>query len=280
MCKAGADTPEGGFVPDSTPRIAVVTGAAGALGQAMSAAFLANGYVVAGFDLPEALVSLNAGVTANPHFIAVAGDVTDEASIAQLAERLDERFGRLDVIVNNAAIDTKVTAESGTALVDPVSALRAFTASAFTLTLSTNVVGPFLVVRACLPLLQRSQHASIVNIASIYGVRSPNQDLYRDAGVALFKGPDYPVSKAALVSLSDYFAATLGHLGIRSNAVSPGGVDLGLEERFVEAYSKGTPLRRMATPADVVEGVLYLASPASGYVTGHNLLIDGGRSAW
>ncbi len=182
--------------------------------------------------------------------------------------------------MNNAALDTKVTVNAESVAPDPASALAGFSASDFSTTLATNVLGPLLVVQACLPLLKRSDNASIINIASIYGIRSPNQELYREAGIALFKGPDYPVSKAALLSLSDYLAATLGYLGIRSNAVSPGGVDTGLDSRFVRAYARGTPLLRMATPEDVSAAVLYLASPDAGYVTGHNLVVDGGRSRW
>ncbi len=94
-------------------------------------------------------------------------------------------------------------------------------------TLDVNVLGPLLMTQSFIPLLSRSSRAAIVNVASFYGIRSPNRRLYADAGVHLFKGPDYPVSKAALISLSNYFAATFGSVHIRSNAISPGGVDLG-----------------------------------------------------
>ncbi len=258
--------------------VAIVTGSAGALGGAISDALAASGYAVVGYDLPEAVHSGRPDQPAADR-VTVPGDVTSAGDLATLADYVDTTYGRLDLLVNNAAIDAKVT-DAGGGPIDPVQALSMFPAELFMRTLQTNVVGPFLVVQSCLDLLRRTPGANIVNIASLYGVRAPNHALYRESGMNLFKSPDYPASKAALISFTEYLAATLGPLGIRANAVSPGGVDLGQPRAFVDAYAAGTPLSRMASPDDVAAAVLFVGSSDAGYITGHNLLVDGGRTTW
>lgn len=266
-------------VTKSDKDVAVVTGAAGALGTSITRALVEAGYIVVGFDSAPAVESL-------PHFsgdgdvIAFRGDVTDEDDLGRLVRMIDRDFGRIDLLVNNAARDTKVLPGAEAVEIDPIAEFRRFPRGDFALTLNVNVIGPFLMAQHCLELLQQSTHPSIVNISSIYGILSPNHQLYADSGVGLFKGPDYPASKAALISLSNYLAVTLSAVGIRSNAISPGGVELGQSESFVAHYSQGTPLARMASPIDVAEAVVFLGSSRSSYITGHNLVVDGGRSAW
>lgn len=258
--------------------VAIVTGSAGSLGGTIADTLAEAGYAVVGYDLPAAVRRLADGRSL-PDRVTIPGDVTSAGDLADLVEHVDATYGRLDLLVNNAATDAKVTGSAGEP-VDPVDAFSRFAADAFLRTLETNVVGPFLVVQACLDLLRRTPRANIVNIASIYGLRAPNHALYRDSGTNLFKSPDYPASKAALISFTEYLAATLGQVGIRANAVSPGGVDLGLPQAFVDEYSKGTPLSRMASPEDVAAAVLFVGSADAGYLTGHNLVVDGGRTIW
>lgn len=259
--------------------VAVVTGAAGALGTSITRALVEAGYLVVGFDSAPAVEGLP-HLVGGTNVIAFRGDVTDEDDLGRLISMVDHDFGRIDLLVNNAARDTKVLPGAQAVDIDPIAEFRRFPRDEFATTLTVNVIGPLLMAQHCLELLRRSMHPSIVNIASIYGILSPNHQLYADSGAGIFKGPDYPASKAALISLSSYLAVTLSAVGIRSNAVSPGGVELGQSESFVSHYSQGTPLARMASPIDVAEAVVFLGSSRSSYITGHNLVVDGGRSAW
>jgi NAD(P)-dependent dehydrogenase (short-subunit alcohol dehydrogenase family) len=144
--------------------------------------------------------------------------------------------------------------------------------------LRTNLTGAFLCTKAAIPLLRASGHGSIVNVASIYGVVSPDPRVYE--GSTLQTPPVYPASKGGILALTRYTAVYHARDGIRCNALTPGGVEAGQERAFIERYSARVPLGRMARPDDLAGALLYLASDASSYTTGHDLVVDGGWTAW
>lgn len=206
------------------------------------------------------------GVTA----VALALDLEDRAACISAVEEAVERFGRLDVLINNAAY-TGATNISGYAVPFAEQSAEAWEAA-----LRVNLTAPFVLSQAAAPELAKRSGA-IVNVGSIYGSLGPKPSLY--AGTKMGNPAAYGASKGGLSQLTRYLATTLAP-HVRVNCLSPGGVIRGQPESFRQKYVEGTPLGRMANEEDFKGAFAYLASPASAYVTGQELLIDGGWSAW
>jgi NAD(P)-dependent dehydrogenase (short-subunit alcohol dehydrogenase family) len=260
--------------------VAVVTGAAGLLGPHHCAALASAGAAVVAADLDARRAEQVAGELAERGLPVVphALDVADPASVRELADAVQHRFGRLDVLVNNAAVDEKVERGSGA----PGGDLERYPLELWERTLRVNVTGTFLCCRVLGSAMARAGGGSIVNVSSTYGLVAPDQSLYRepDGAQSFFKSAAYPTSKAAVLGLTRYLAAWWGSAGPRVNALCPGGVKNGQSSGFVERYSRRTPLGRMAAPSDYEGAVVFLASDASSYMTGATLVVDGGFTAW
>jgi NAD(P)-dependent dehydrogenase (short-subunit alcohol dehydrogenase family) len=261
-------------------RVAVVTGACGLLGRQHCSALAQAGASVVLTDLelgPCAALADELRASARTATLAVAADVTNPDSVDALTEAVLAKFGRVDVLVNNAAIDDKFSSES-----EDESRFERYSVERFRRMLDVNVVGTFL----CCQRLGRQMAArgsgSIVNIASTYGVVAPQQALYRrpDGSQSFFKSAAYPTSKGAVLQLTRFLAAYWGERGVRVNALSPGGVAQDPDPHFRAGYAARTPLARMAEPDDYRGALLFLASEASRYMTGANLVVDGGWTAW
>jgi NAD(P)-dependent dehydrogenase (short-subunit alcohol dehydrogenase family) len=259
-------------------RTAVVTGAAGLLGRRHCAALALAGANVVATDLDaDGCAASAATLVDGARSMACAADVTNLESLRALRARVLERFGRIDVLVNNAALDEKVE-RSGAA---PVG-FEELPLEVWERALRVNVTGVFLCCQVFGGAMAQAGRGSIVNVASTYGVVAPDQSLYlRPDGVqALYKSAAYPTTKAALLGLTRYLAAWWGRAGVRVNALSPGGVENGQAGWFVERYAARTPLGRMAEPSDYEGALVFLASDASAYMTGANLIVDGGFTTW
>ncbi|HVZ33733.1 MAG TPA: SDR family oxidoreductase [Polyangiaceae bacterium] len=262
-------------------KVAVVTGALGLLGREHCAALAAAGAHVVATDLDrEALQQLAASLEdRHPEsgVLGVAADVTQAESLDRLLDEVLARFGRLDVLVNNAAIDDKFTSEGAAE-----SRFENYPLENFRRLLEVNVLGVFLCCQRLGRSMLEARCGSIINVASTYGIVAPNQSLYRrpDGSQSFFKAAAYPTSKGAVLQLTRYLAAYLGPFGVRVNALSPGGVDHDQAAHFRERYAERTPLGRMARASDYRGAVVFLASDASSYMTGANLVVDGGFTIW
>jgi NAD(P)-dependent dehydrogenase (short-subunit alcohol dehydrogenase family) len=227
--------------------VAIVTGALGNLGPVWCAALRDAGALVVGVDLREA-----EGVE--------QADVTDRASL----KRVLEAHGAPDVLVNNAGIDTPPGADA--------------TAS-FRETLDVNLLGVFNATEVFGGAMRDAGRGSIVNIGSLYASVAPEPSFYDHFDPPFHKPAAYGASKAGVVALTRHYARLWGPHGVRVNALSPGGVRADQDEEFVRKYSARVPVGRMAEAGDLVGPLLFLASDASAYVTGHELRVDGGFTA-
>jgi len=260
-------------------RVALVTGVGGRLGPVWGEALLEAGATVVGLERPGAPPS--PGLAAlrerfGPGRLRVyEGDVRDRAALLGARDRIAAETGAPGVVVNNAGIDQPPVA--GT-----FHRLEEVPAEAFRGVLDVNVLGAFQVMQVFGVDMVRAGRGSIVNIGSLYAEVSPDPRLYDHirADPPFLKPPAYGASKAALVNLTRYFAAHWGPYGVRVNALSPGGVLAGQDGEFRRKFSARVPLGRMASVEDLGGPLVFLASEASAYVTGINLMVDGGFTAW
>ncbi len=250
-------------------KVAIVTGANGLLGQRHCKALAEAGAIVVAADV---------GGATGAH-AAENVDVTSKESVLALRERVLEAYGRIDVLVNNAAVNDMVE--------NPVSAAEEsmfenYPLDLFRRVMDVNVTGTFLCCQVLGAQMAAQRSGSIINIASTYGVTAPDQNIYKlpDGSQPFFKSAAYPTSKGAVVMLTRFLATYWGEKGVRVNTLSPGGVENNQPEHFISNYSRRTPLGRMATPTDYMGALVFLASDASAYMTGHNLLVDGGWTIW
>lgn len=268
---------------DLTGRVAVVTGGAGLLGvQHANAIASAGGIpVLADRDGARALSAASEirsrwGVDA----IGIEVDVTRVEDVRRLLAATLDRYGRVDILINNAANNPKVEASG----LERTSRLETFPQEHWDNDLRVGLTGAFLCSQALGTEMARRGRGVILNVASDLALIAPDQRIYRQPGLAEEQQPVKPVSytvvKAGLIGLTRYLATYWAGSGVRVNAVSPGGVRTDQDAEFVARLSALIPLGRMASIDEYRGAIIFLCSDASSYMTGGNLVVDGGRTAW
>jgi NAD(P)-dependent dehydrogenase (short-subunit alcohol dehydrogenase family) len=254
-------------------RVALITGGAGHIALACGEALAELGARIVIVDREQAACDARAQDLAARFGVEAIGLATDLESADACKQAIADavsRMGRLDVLVNNAAY-TGASGIQGYAVPLPAQSVDAWDAA-----LRVNLTAPFVLAQAAHDELAK-QRGCIVNVGSIYGSVGPQNALYE--GTAMGNPAAYAAAKGGLAQLTRYLATVMAP-AVRVNCVSPGGVARGQAEVFVERYVARTPLGRMASEEDFKGAFAYLASPASAYVTGQELLVDGGWTAW
>ena len=266
---------------DLTGRVAIVTGGAGLLGYYHGAILAAAGAHVVLLDLAVANPQKRADQITHeygPECLGLVADITSEASLQQARERIVAKFGRIDILINNAANNPKVEDLQG----QTWSRLECYPLEVWDADIRVGLTGAFLCSRIFGAEMVKRKSGVIVNVASDLAVIAPDQRLYRVEGLPEEQQPVKPVTysvvKTALLGLTRYLATYWTSSNIRVNAISPGGVFNGQPEVFLSKLNQLIPMGRMAQRDEYQGAILFLCSDASSYMTGTNLVVDGGRS--
>jgi NAD(P)-dependent dehydrogenase (short-subunit alcohol dehydrogenase family) len=264
---------------DLSGRTAVVTGGCGILGRRFAEGLAEFGANVAILDLDEKATASAAIEMAARHSARVKGyacDITEPDAVRRAAQAIEADLGPVSILLNNAASKTRDV----DAFFAPV---EKFTLETWREIMAVNLDGMFNVAQVFGTLMAGRGYGSIVQTASIYGLMAPDQRIYEGSeylGRAINTPAVYTTSKAGVIGLTKHLATYWAPQGVRVNTLTPGGVESGQNDTFKQRYSARIPLGRMARADEMVGAMLFLVSDAASYVTGQNIAVDGGLSAW
>jgi NAD(P)-dependent dehydrogenase (short-subunit alcohol dehydrogenase family) len=264
---------------DLTGKVAVVTGGAGLLGQVFCQALVTAGANVAIIDIDKNKadeVARKINKEKNQKVLAFACDITAPDSVSTMVKDVVKQMGRIDILLNNAA-------SKGSDLDQFFAPFENYSLQTWREVMAVNIDGLFLVAQSVGNQMKAQGGGSIIQISSIYGVVAPDQRIYEGSeynGRAINTPAVYSVSKAAVLGLTSYLSTYWADSKIRVNTLTPGGIASGQNSEFNKKYSNRVPLGRMGEAAELIGALIYLASDASSYVTGQNIIVDGGLSAW
>ena len=255
-------------------RVAIVTGGAGHLGSVFCEALAELGANIIILDISiESCLSVCERISKEfaVKVLPLGVDLAEEKLIREVPNEIVNKFGRLDILVNCAAF---VGTSKLQGWITPFEEQRA---DSWKQTLDVNMTASFILTQACTPLLRKSGNGSVINIASIYGLIGPDMRLYEETEMG--NPAAYAASKGGLLQLTRWLSTVLAP-EIRVNAITAGGVRRGQPKKFQTKYIERTPLKRMAIEEDFKGAAAYLASDLSSYVTGQNIIVDGGWTVW
>jgi len=266
---------------DLSGKVAVVTGGMGQLGVEYSVALAERGVKVAILDMAMAPRVESASLTKLMRKMSVKCfhvNITKRGDVEKGLKAIRKLWGTPHILINNAAIDSPPDAPGS-----EVGPFENYPESSFDKVMDVNVKGTLLCCQVIGGAMAEARRGSIVNISSIYGILSPCQDIYefrRKKGETFYKPVGYSVSKSAIVNLTRYLATYWAKKGVRVNTLTPSGIFNNQPREFLEAYCKRVPMGRMADANEMNGAIIFLCSDASSYMTGSNLVVDGGWTAW
>jgi NAD(P)-dependent dehydrogenase (short-subunit alcohol dehydrogenase family) len=269
---------------DLTDRVAIITGGAGLLGVKHAEAIAEMGGIPVLIDVDELRAEASAkriAATYDRQALGIAVNITDPNEIATALARVLETFGRVDILINNAANNPKIEDK---ARASHWSRLENFPLEIWNDDIAVGLTGAFLCSQIIGAELARRGSGVILNVASDLALIGPDQRIYRESHLPdeqqFVKPVTYSVVKSALLGLTRYLATYWADKGVRVNAISPGGVQNQQDDAFVQRLTNLIPLGRMARADEYKAAIIFLVSNASSYMTGANLIVDGGRTAW
>lgn len=262
-------------------RIAIVTGGLGQLGRQFSMALAERGARVVVLDVctNESIISRRFGEQSKSgNFLFIQADVTNRRSLENALERIIDTWGIPDILVNNAALDSPPNSPA-----EENGPFESYPEASFDQVMEVNLKGVFLCCQVFGGQMAQAGRGTIIMVSSIYGLVSPDQRIYeyrRQDGMPFYKPVAYSISKSGLINLTRYLATYWASSGVRVNTITFAGVFNGQDEKFLHNYLPHVPIGRMAREDEYNGAIVFLASDASSYMTGANLVLDGGWTAW
>jgi 2-deoxy-D-gluconate 3-dehydrogenase len=264
---------------DVQDRVFIITGGAGLLGRRYTPFLSRLGAHAVVADVNREAAQAVANEVEGARCLPVQVDITSLESVHALVQQTLDTFGRIDGLINNAALDPKFDNKHAR---DNSGAFETYPLELWNQSLAVDLTGMFLCTQAVAPAMLKAGQGVVINVSSIYGLVAPDQSLYEraDTSTRTYKPVTYSVTKSAVLGFTRYLAAYWGDKGIRANTLTLGGVFNGHDDEFTTRYNARTPLGRMANKDDALGAMLFLLSDASSYMTGANLVVDGGWTAW
>ncbi len=247
-------------------KVALVTGGAGLYGSCISQALgeAEAKVIIASRDIKKCQAKAKELQGQGLDVYGERLDMTSEESVAELKEKILSKFCRIDILVNNAVERPMKGFDSPT--------------HDWEQSMKVNATGLFICTRIFISEMVKQNSGNIINISSIYGMVGPDFSIYQ--GTDMDMSADYAFHRGGIINFTRYLATRFAQYNIRVNCISAGGLYTNQPKSFIDNYNRRTPLGRMAGEGDIKGGVVYLASDASSYVTGHNLVVDGGWTIW
>jgi len=253
--------------------VVLLTGGGGIIGRAMTAELTRAGHAVAVVDRDPDAARVSADHASDGLARAYRCDVTSREHLVDLQERVGAEMGRVGALICNAATKSE----------NFFAPFQEFPLDDWDEVMATNLTGPMLCSQVFGASMAADGNGSIINVLSVYGIVAPDQRIYEGSeyeGRAINTPAVYSASKAGLWGLTKYLASYWGDAGVRVNAITPGGVFSGQNDAFVEAYSNRTMLGRMARAGEIAAAAAFLVSDGASYITGQNIVVDGGLTSW
>jgi NAD(P)-dependent dehydrogenase (short-subunit alcohol dehydrogenase family) len=265
---------------DIRGRVFVITGGGGLLGRQYVRALSAAGAHAVVVDIDGEAAREAAAQARGASAYPLAVDITKESKVMAMVMAVYNKYGRVDGLINNAALDPKFDPEHADQHTD---AFESFPLEQWQQALDVNLTGMFLCTQAVAPIILEQEKGVVVNISSMYGLVGPDQRLYasdRAGELATYKPITYTVTKSAVLGFTRYLATYWAGTGLRVNTLTLGGVFNDHDEGFLQRYNYRTVLGRMARPDEYNGALIFMLSDAASYMTGANLVVDGGWTAW